>query len=176
MIAPKPATATLIGYNFDLLDEGGSSAYTGELFIDSTLGDPNTFYSFDDIGDTNGGSLSITVEGLSFDLSDALDPDVDGVFTNAGGMVQTFHSIQFLEVFFFSDIGATLFIDNANGFWFVADSGNVEEFDGPAHSFTKIPEPSSMLLFGAGLIGLVGIGRRRRRKDNLGTSLSPQPA
>ena len=37
-------------------------------------------------------------------------------------------------------------------------SDNIENFA----KFTQIPEPSSMLLFGVGLLGLVGIGRRIR--------------
>lgn len=59
-----------------------------------------------------------------------------------------------------------------------AGFGRIESTIGHAlvRSVIPVPEPSSMLLFGAGLIALVGIGRRRRRKDNLGTSLSPQPA
>jgi hypothetical protein len=30
-----------------------------------------------------------------------------------------------------------------------------------------VPEPSTLFLFGAGLIGIVGIGLRRRRRDGL---------
>ena len=46
---------------------------------------------------------------------------------------------------------------------------------GPIQIYTvaaKVPEPSTLFLFGAGLIGFAGIGLRRRRRDGLGIIVS----
>ena len=50
-------------------------------------------------------------------------------------------------------------------FYDVAFVGGTYDQQGRYATAIKAPEPASLLLFGAGLIGLAGIGMRRRRKD-----------
>lgn len=54
-------------------------------------------------------------------------------------------------------------IGDSDPFWLVFNFGmDAEDFELATRSFTGIPEPSSIGLIGAGLVGLVTVGRRRR--------------
>lgn len=162
----QPAHASLIGYNFFLLDDSAVPAYTGELFIDSSLMAPSTFYSFTAIAAASGGNLSITIEGSTFALADATRQDTEGIITDISGLVISFHDdASGLSIGFFNAGLDFLNIVEGNSNWGVIPlSGSGPA--GPSHSFVRIPipEPSTLLLFGAGLAGLAGVWRRRRRR------------
>lgn len=168
----QPTQANLIGYKFFLEDTNGDAVFTGELFIDETLSDPETFYAFGDIsGASMPGSLSFIIDGILFDLFDANSLASLGILTDSTGAVTTFYANSLAEE---EEIGFASFQGKDSGFghftennlaWVFTvtfdDPASMTEYSGPTHAFTRIPEPSSSLLFGIGLLGLVRLWRRR---------------
>jgi len=85
--------------------------------------------------------------------------DIDtlaGVFGQTGYPTLTVSSANIAKVYFSVDYGGATF--------FVPSYGFFDNFQFGENGGTPIPEPSTMMLLGSGLVGLAGYGRRRFKK------------
>ena len=147
------------------LDDDGIGS---PLLIDSTCCDLsfNLSATIDDAGIASGGSLTIggTVSSLGYNTGTLLtgtlssfgfpvgggDP-LEFVFNVTGGDAAGLFGSQFGVVLTESGLPATLFDSNFN------NSRN-----GQANAASIVPIPAAVWLFGSGLLGLVGMARRKK--------------
>jgi len=167
-VSAASATPILYDINFTITS-GPAIDITGSFSIE---GNDFTGSGFEEFGPDGAPSL------LSLDM--VIDPDGGGPLTSIAYMASDDILFDQFPVARFQD-GVLVEIDfaaNIDGNEILIGLGPTltDELDwifrpatGEQSSgtyFASIPEPSSMLLFGAGLIGLVGIGQRRRKQTN----------
>ena len=97
---------------------------------------------------------SYTQSGFgTYTYSISCEPTCGSGASNPQDVVLTF------DVNLASGISPTSFIANASGFFFSADIFNGQTLPIGAN---KLPEPMTLLVFGAGLVGAIGFGRWRK--------------
>jgi len=141
------------------------SLYDGSQFVRTGAGDGMNFlFNANDIN-------------LGTDFSGAGLTAAEGPFSHGGGTFQ--YGVYFTgqgtggSNAMSGPIGFTVYnstiddflLDNGIGEYFVADiiSGQTG-YTGLVDASSPVPEPTTMLLFGAGLIGLAGFGRKKFKK------------
>lgn len=168
MLGAGAAQAALVNFTLtgdvDLLADAGNSyglnmgdtiSATG-TFDDAVLISGTGIVSF---GDGSGNSLTLNVGSEPFVASD--DSNYGSGYPQLSLNSGTFDGLNVSILF-----GASSSFDSLN-FWFDAydDSGNLVSGTWTDFQMTPVPIPAAVWLFGSGLLGLVGIARRKKIKS-----------
>ena len=150
----------------------------------NALGAPDSVFFSLGFPASEGGSHGWIVLGFSTAITDALViettygytqstyPETADIYgSNDDGVSWTFigqagiHNNTFTLPTGLNSINAVKIIDTTDPQFFI-DKGisNADGFDINAVGGTPVPEPATMLLLGAGLLGLAGIGRKKFKK------------
>lgn len=109
-----------------------------------------------------------TINNFQFEPENASTP-VSPLWTVAGYSFQmtslsvTTHNNAQLAIFGTGKMSASGYLDTPGTWNFTSQGANSLNFSWSASS-EAVPEPTTMLLFGTGLVGLAGIARRRRNE------------
>ena len=118
------------------------------IYLDAGTGDSVFDISFAGFG-TDG-----SANGLTFAVQDCDDPDADITATYID-QVALSGSVPVGDLWRYLSID---FTDGFNGeLTFIADTDNLEF----AGDINPVPEPATLILFGTGLLGLAGLGRKK---------------
>jgi len=158
------AQAALV--NFNVTGAVGS----GSTYFESFGGDIYALGSFDNTGFTGIGnesfqtSLSVEIGAVSFTEAEFAFADTIGNTTEitfVNGVFQGFEAFVFTSDNAFS---LSLFGDSFQGEAWDIEGTSLDIMDGVwvSNSYTVVPIPASLWLFGAGLISLSGFIRRRK--------------
>ncbi len=177
-----PAYGTTLRYDFQF-NQGVTNVGSGFITLDQseldTAGDVSAFNSEAPTGSrfvslANLDSLSFTILSETWILSNAttffLGPTTTGVegvlFSSTGGFIQFLDAQDAADDFdtmgveFLNGTPKTLqFLDSLPSQWKVLTSQGSES--GTFSVSAPVPEPSTMLLLGSGLLGLAGYGRKK---------------
>lgn len=152
-----PADA-ILGFGYDLSFDGGSTFVAGP----GATGNALTFDSFNP-----NGALSFAFDPL-FDDGDTIngflgpfDPDVSGSGLTLGTFSFTAFDLQPESLFLSADDVGTLFSEEGLVPGLSADHTESILPNTATAMASPIPEPSTWLLFGTGLLGAIGLGRKK---------------
>ncbi len=105
--------------------------------------------------------------GLAYSYANIVDVDGDGVITTADGAWAPYLATQY----FTTALGANtadlklrnIYESNGNHFWNGSPQSNIfgAQMSDPLRAYNVVPEPGTMLLLGAGFLGLAAFGRKR---------------
>jgi hypothetical protein len=147
------------------------SGYNGYLSVDvepsNAASNPNTITLRHEETNTGYQFAKITIGDIEFDDPDEL---IAGVTLNSGAIIDTLNSDPFTQTVEFTDHSITFLFqvrDMAPGqiFHFLVD-GSIQYLVDIGVRTATIPEPASLLLFGASIAGLGLSGRRRQSSSN----------
>ena len=129
--------------------------YTGSTALFSNVGDSDIVLSKDGGGTFD--LISIVLSDLDANFNFSQDTSV--TFIRDGGHSQAFTLDEdvFTSQTFFFDAG---FQGSTTVTWTQADDGH--QFDDIQVALTSVPIPAAAWLFGSGLLGLVGMARRKK--------------
>lgn len=135
----------------------GDSVFANATFDDSFINVMGSSeVEFGMTGNAFGSSLAFNIGSLSF--SESSDVDFDDIFPtlnfNDGLFIGFDYVGNIFETFGLGFSGFNAGIENLQGSW-NADSATITPV-------TNVPEPSSMLLLGLGVIGLLGFSRKEK--------------
>jgi hypothetical protein len=158
-----PANAQIFSIQFDENGNGlinGTTPDQGVLMLDPQSGQIALAYALPSL--VGGGDVGVMEPNSSTDLSDGLRfEDINGVsymffFSLAGGgdLADTGIPSGGFSGFFVNE-------NNDGSFTFLAGGGGNNSYFGKSSAETTVPEPTSLLMLGSGLVGLAGVVRRR---------------
>lgn len=166
------STAYVTGLTFDssgtLYGSGGTSVFTIDTSTGSStlLGDTGGFISSGDLAfDSSGNLFMSAIGGLNGDRLISVDTTTGaGTLIGDIGLPNVF-GLNFLDsvLYGFTAGRGTITIDtNTGSGTYVALNGIAATGADGAGGVTPVPIPAAVWLFGSGLLGLIGIARRKK--------------
>jgi hypothetical protein len=138
---------------------GDISLSYGSMNLSASENNPNIPYSemyYNGAADNNLDAVSVPANGTATGPTITMTPSQAWTFTTPGDLA-AFIGIGTLPFQFVAD-QSSIAAGNGTGIYTVV-SGTVTA----DYTYTPVPIPGAMLLFGAGLLGLAGISRRVRK-------------
>ena len=175
--APVAAHADTITYTFDLTQQSGTGVFgsdnglvigSGSFTVTSTTANPgNTDYKAIDQNNNNNPSnyvsaLDFLIDGFDFKLLDASSNPNDPTHGVNSTQIQ-FNNGSLSQILYTGTQvvgGVTIGINGNGGLNYAFRDGNTTS-NGSITDIKATPEPSALILFGTGALGLAGFARRK---------------
>ncbi len=175
--APVAAHADTITYTFDLTQQSGTGVFgsdnglvigSGSFTVTSTTANPgNTDYKAIDQNNNNNPSnyvsaLDFLIDGFDFKLLDASSNPNDPTHGVNSTQIQ-FNNGALSQILYTGTQvvgGVTIGINGNGGLNYAFRDGNTTS-NGSITDIKATPEPSALILFGTGALGLAGFARRK---------------
>ena len=163
------ADATTLGWRADLtvdsIDESVLGISIGDQFVATFAVEPSLFDKPDGVQEGRFVSFDLTIGGVNWNEA---QPHTSPRFLLSSGGIGAIFTVITNTIPAHPDL--SFFLPESPATWEVKDEPDVTgrpifggDFGG-TYTVSPVPEPATMLLFGAGLVGLAGFGRKKFKK------------